>query len=74
MGIALRMLAGVPYPVRRAIERTLGADSAFVEAEPEARRRYHERVAGSVDTSVTTRRSDRAVGLMASAPGRGGDV
>ena len=74
LGVALRILAGVPYPVRRAIERTLGADAAFADAEPESRRRYHERVAGSVDTVLSPRESDPVMRATASVHGRGGDV
>ena len=37
----------VPYPVRRLVERTLGLDAAFAQADPAARRRYDDRLRGS---------------------------
>lgn len=62
MGVTIRVLAVVPYPVRRTIERALGLDSAFAEADPESRRRYHARLSGPV-----------TMASAASLPGRGED-
>ncbi|MBV7296051.1 SDR family NAD(P)-dependent oxidoreductase [Corynebacterium sp. TAE3-ERU12] len=44
LGIIAAGLHALPYPVGRFIERTLGLDKTFTNADPEARKRYHDRI------------------------------
>lgn len=74
MGTMIRVLAVVPYPVRRAIERALGLDSAFAEADPESRRRYHARLSGSDGTPAAPHQTDPTLATTGSARGRGDDA
>ncbi|MEN4447086.1 SDR family NAD(P)-dependent oxidoreductase [Mycobacterium sp. SM3041] len=46
--VAVRNL--LPYQVRQRLDRIVGLDSAFTQADPAARARYHRRLAGDLNS------------------------